>query len=114
MNNKGDVVGQSSVSRIYKNKESNKVVHAVLWKNGEVFDVSAQSFPKAEYSAAIDINGNGDILLRIGAFGAIPESKYVLTNSNTLIKLTSKSVDKINNSRFSFFNKAVLDWTLAI
>ncbi len=61
MNNKGEVVGQSTVSLNYKN-EIYKQVHAVKWVNGQRIDLHKE-IPKANNSKAIAINDRGDVVI---------------------------------------------------
>lgn len=61
MNNNGDVVGQSVVQLVYKNKIY-KQSHAVLWKNGQAIDLH-NNVPKAANSSAKAITDGGSIMV---------------------------------------------------
>jgi uncharacterized membrane protein len=61
MNNKGEVVGQSTVFMNYKN-EIYKQVQAVKWVNGQRINLH-NLVPKSTTSSAIAINDHGDVLI---------------------------------------------------
>jgi len=93
INNKGEVVGQSVASIIYKN-EIYKQTHAVKWSNGQVIDLH-NKVPKALKTNAIAINDLGDILIYAGETrDYLP--KYLAWDDGN-VTVFSYDLNKLNN-----------------
>lgn len=93
MNNKGEVVGQSLVSLVYKN-EIYKQVHAVKWTNGQAIDLHNR-VPKSIKTHAFAINDLGEVLIYVGEKKEY-FPKYLVSDQ----KVTAFSYDlnKLNNA----------------
>lgn len=102
INNKGDVVGLSMVSLIYKN-EIYKRQHAALWTSKQAIDLH-QHVLKATSSYAFAINNEGDVLVKNSL-----DCIFLINNDGTSIKLPN-DIKKINknyvyNNRYIFNKK---------
>ncbi len=96
MNNKGEVVGQSRVTVVYKNNEYKHYLHSTLWKDENNVDLH-NSVPKSIESNAIAINDAGDIIVSIKTQASGTDSRYLLKKDGSSVKLQSNGVDRINN-----------------
>jgi hypothetical protein len=94
MNNKGEVVGQSTIYLSYKNTLYRQT-HAVKWINGIAFDLH-RTIPKTNDSQAIHINDNGCILLK-----SLTSNPYLL-DINGISHLIYNQFNKINNTGYIY------------
>lgn len=102
MNNKGEVVGHSLTSLVYKN-EIYKYNHAALWTNRQAIDMHKYAL-KATSSQAVAINDLGDVLIKNPLFEV-----YLVHNDGTSISVPN-DLDKLNenyvyNNRYVFNKK---------
>lgn len=112
INNKGEVVGQSLVSLIYKNNIYHQL-HAVKWdKNGNPKDLH-YTVPKCEKTSAKSINDNGDIVINMDAsknniLGDFVCSGNSICNKQNIGILTLTDINKsISNDYNSIWMKIV-------
>lgn len=87
MNNKGEVVGQSTVFLSYKNALY-KQTHAVKWTDGQAIDLH-RAVPKAESTNATAINDLGDVIIGsylVRADGQIREYHFYTNTKATSTK----------------------------
>ncbi len=104
MNNKGEVVGQSLTSLVYKNNVYYQV-HAVKWVDGQAIDLH-KTVAKASKSHAFVINDNGDFIVEDGAGGRYASDKE---GKVTTVTWMNDNV-KMNNSRHMFNNRQVCNF----
>lgn len=105
MNNKGEIVGQSLISLVYKNNIYYQV-HAVKWVDGKAIDLH-KTIPKSGFSSALAINDIGDILLKRDGTSNL-NTKYIL-NSDGSCRNVNSVVEKINNNGFGYFSDGTYD-----
>lgn len=103
MNNKGDVVGQSTVYMSYKN-DIYRQIHATKWANGKAIDLY-KKVPKSAQSTAKLINDLGDIYIIIGNNNS---DGQVLQNDEIKLKNWS-GFTKLNNNNYLYYNALIYD-----
>lgn len=91
MNSNGEVVGQSLVDLVYKNKVYKKV-HATKWVNGQAIDIH-NTIPKTSQSCAIAINDMGDFFIH-----DVDENNKFLVRNDGLTIQHSYDLNMLSNS----------------
>ncbi len=76
MNNKGEVVGQSLTSLVYKNNVYYQI-HAVKWVGDQAIDLH-NTVPKQEKTSAVAINDAGNILINYNHDTKLNNSNYTI------------------------------------
>ena len=96
MNNKGEVVGKSLTSLVYKNNVYYQV-HAVKWVNGQAIDIN-NTIPKGQTSEAVAINAVGDVLIN----SQTDKVLYLVRSAKKPVSIPNISNPKINSSGYIF------------
>lgn len=91
MNNKGEVVGQSLTSLVYKNNVYYQT-HAVKWVNGQAIDLH-NTVPKTDKTIAKLINDLGEVIV----------GSYLVDEDGNLLRTFNSPTSKTNTNYF--YNK---------
>lgn len=109
INNKGEVVGQSLTSLVYKNKIFYQI-HAVKWdNNGNPIDLHA-TYPKCEQTYATGIDDNGKIIINkkfdyLNNIGDYIQGSYINDREDTRIAKLGRINHDISNNHQSIWMK---------